>query len=411
MKRSKKIFALGMSACMMASSLCGCSLNIGKKIGGSNDDELLDAADSFIEALLSTDSKKVSKTLVEDDQESDYLEELDSYDSTIVADILENAGYEADEDSVKVKKDEGSAEYEITIADPEDVADGSDIEDADEKSITVTIEFELDDDEWLVSNFEDVYEDIFDEDLTALADGNVSSKPVETEETTETEEPTQTEKPTETEEPVETTATADPTDEPAETTTAAAGNEGGEYYTIPSNDPNVPAVKTGNADSPVKIGEWFEVSQYSTVDSAYHTVYARITGVVRGDEAQAYVDNYNNTHDYTQFSEMEYDDIEYCAFTYELYYPTDFPEHDWGISTAEVQDFKIYNADGSGIFGNYMGLSQTWEAADEPDEFHSGETYQGLQVFAMVIGCDDFYVVYDPYRGDYDLTVYVDPNS
>ncbi|MCQ2483075.1 MAG: hypothetical protein MJ153_06295, partial [Clostridia bacterium] len=181
MKKSKKIFALSMSACIMASSMCGCSLDIGKKIGGSDDDGLLDAADEFIEALLATDSKKVSKTLIEDDQESEYLEELDSYDSTLVADILENAGYEADEDSVKVKKDEGSAEYEITFADPADVADGSDVEDADEKSVTITIEFELDDDEWLVSNFEDVYEEIFDEDLTALADGNVSSKPAETE--------------------------------------------------------------------------------------------------------------------------------------------------------------------------------------------------------------------------------------
>lgn len=260
MKTTKKILAGVLSASMMLGALTGCEMPFGAGSGSSDTDEALDACDSFIEALLSTNSKKIAKTLDEDGQESDYLEEIDALSSTVVADVLGEAGYEADEDSVELKKKSCSAEYEITMPDPADVADGEDVSDADDKSVTITIELELEDDEWVVTNFEDVYEELFDEELTALADGVATVTEETTEETTIE---TTTEATTETTTEATTETTTEATTETSADETTAETSEG-------ETDPDETTAETS---APASVDADFEFDMKTVVFNGYTFVF------------------------------------------------------------------------------------------------------------------------------------------
>ncbi len=165
-----KLVALTLAATMSATSFCSCDLPL---IGGkASSDDVLEVSDSFLDAVLEVNGKKVLKLVTEDDSESEYFEDDAVFqDTTFGEAILAEAEYEADEDSVEFKKNNKKCEVEYTITMPDfgDVQDNYyenlDIDDAiensDEEELTVTIELELEDDEWRVSNFEDVCNDIY----------------------------------------------------------------------------------------------------------------------------------------------------------------------------------------------------------------------------------------------------------
>ena len=161
-------------------------------------------------------------------------------------------------------------------------------------------------------------------------------------------------------------------------------------------------------DSPAKLGDWVETKRYSAEDSQYHTVYYRITDIVRG--AQDEVDAYNASDSFVKLENLDNDDLEYCMLTYEVYFPEDFPQADYGITSVDM-DFGIENPDGGGIEKDgvaYIGLSSVWDISEAPEinEFYAGDTFtEGKAIFAMVKDVSG-YVVESSYPDENDEMVY-----
>ena len=161
-------------------------------------------------------------------------------------------------------------------------------------------------------------------------------------------------------------------------------------------------------EQPAKIGEWVETMRYSATDKANHTVYYRVTDIVRG--AQAEVDAYNAEDHVVKLTALENDDLEYCMVKYEVYFPADFPQEDYGITSVDI-NFGIESPDGGGIEANgvsYIGLSTVWDISESPEinEFYAGSTFtEGKAIFAMVKGVSD-YVLQASYYDENDEVHY-----
>lgn len=174
---------------------------------------------------------------------------------------------------------------------------------------------------------------------------------------------------------------------------------------VPAGD--IKPVET-TIDSPAKLGDWVETKRYSAEDSQYHTVYYRITDIVRG--AQDEVDAYNASDSFVKLENLDNDDLEYCMLTYEVYFPEDFPQADYGITSVDM-DFGIENPDGGGIEKDgvaYIGLSSVWDISEAPEinEFYAGDTFtEGKAIFAMVKDVSG-YVVESSYPDENDEMVY-----
>ena len=159
----------------MAFSCASCALF------GPNKKEIIEAADTFAGTLLKQDAGKIIK-LTTEDEDSEAAEALEMiFDDSLYSDdqkkfidaVSDTITYEVDEESVEVDKEEASADVTFTMVDYEKALDG-DFEDIDAvldaledcedtKDVEVTIEFEKDDDEWLVSNIDDdKFGDIFE---------------------------------------------------------------------------------------------------------------------------------------------------------------------------------------------------------------------------------------------------------
>lgn len=147
-------------------------------------------------------------------------------------------------------------------------------------------------------------------------------------------------------------------------------------------------------ENPAKLGEWVETMKYSAEDSQYHKIYYRVTDVLRGKEAKAVVDAYNASNHAVTISELEQEELEYCVINYETYFPKDYPEATYGITSIDV-DFGICNLEDSGAIAGYIGLSTVWDVSEEPDinEFYAGDTFEnGQAVFTMVKDFEDFLI-------------------
>ncbi len=217
-----KVKAVLIILCITCESVCGCSSKI-------DTDSILDVSDSFLDAVLEINPRKILKLAVEDDSDSSYFDdEKFTSEHSATDSILENTVYEADESSIKLTKNNTkcTVDYDISMPDPSDVVEicNNDwvsvekaIDGADEYEFTVTVELKLEDDEWLIADFEDVcddiYEDVFDLPFT-------ESLPSDTEETevSEQTEPQVTEPEPEVTEPSESTDTSAETTVPVDRT-------------------------------------------------------------------------------------------------------------------------------------------------------------------------------------------------
>ncbi|MDO4572758.1 MAG: hypothetical protein Q4C13_05260, partial [Clostridia bacterium] len=178
-----------------------------------------------------------------------------------------------------------------------------------------------------------------------------------------------------------------PAETPPETSPETAGSA------APAEPPADFAPVSTSLDAPAKIGEWVETECYSAVDSAYHTAYYRVTNIVRG--AQSAVDAYNAADHAVVFPALEDEALEYCMIEYEVYYPADFPQADFGITNVDI-DFSVKSPTGGGIEANglvYIGLSTVWDISERPEinEFYAGQTFSaGRAIFAMVKGVNAY---------------------
>ncbi|MCM1500949.1 MAG: hypothetical protein NC124_21025 [Clostridium sp.] len=143
-------------------------------------------------------------------------------------------------------------------------------------------------------------------------------------------------------------------------------------------------------EKPAKIGDWVEAKKRSVQDKNYHTVYFRLTGVTAGAEAQKIVDTYNAGSSAVKLTDLDKEDLEYRVVTYELFFPEDFPQADYGITDVDL-DFNICNLKDAGAIAGYIGLSTVWDISDTPETFHAGDTFhEGKAVFAMVKGSSEY---------------------
>ena len=188
----RKVAAAALAG-TMALSLASCMLF------GPNKKEIVEAADNFASTLLKQDAGKIVK-LTTEKKDSDAAEALEMlFDSSWYSDdqnafikaVSDTISYEVDEESVEVDKEDASVDVVFTMVDYEKALKGEDFSDIDEvkdaikdcddtKDVTVTFEFEKDDDEWLLSNLDDkdfsklfdfyTYELNLKPDLTSIID-------------------------------------------------------------------------------------------------------------------------------------------------------------------------------------------------------------------------------------------------
>ncbi|MBO4637417.1 MAG: hypothetical protein J5685_09765 [Clostridiales bacterium] len=176
-------------ASAMILSMASCSLFDKAK------EQILEAADAYADNLCKPAISKIIKATNDDieDAADEWTAKLtfsagelyDADQATALQAIADTMSYEIDEESVdgSTKKGEGSVDVTFTIADYEAVLADDDamssvdaftaaIADADTNEISVTLEFELVDDEWLVSNYDKVFGKIY-----AFVDADISFVP------------------------------------------------------------------------------------------------------------------------------------------------------------------------------------------------------------------------------------------
>ncbi|MGI6203814.1 MAG: hypothetical protein ACOYJH_00820 [Anaerovoracaceae bacterium] len=156
--------------------------------------------------------------------------------------------------------------------------------------------------------------------------------------------------------------------------TAACGTETSEV----KKDPDAAAV-----------GETIETKVKAEADGKYHDVTYKVTSIERdAGKVQAYIDSYNSSGQAATIPELSSDDLEYCVINYEVRFPSDFPQSEFGI-TAVTLPFTIEGENQGKISKNgteYKGLSKTYEIGSVPTgyDFYSGDTYKGRALFMMV---------------------------
>ena len=191
MKKTKIIASL--LSLSLLSSVSGCSL-----MDGDNKN-VLKAAEEYAEAVISGDAGDIASLSVDDD---DFEEEVGAFMESCTSNdnkkdainaVLDTMSYEIDKKSAESSKKSGGASVDITftmidyMSVYDDLGDGAGFDDyidaledgtEDACEVTVTVEFELDDDEWLVNDddFENIYEVYeFYGDIAGMVLGNVHS--------------------------------------------------------------------------------------------------------------------------------------------------------------------------------------------------------------------------------------------
>jgi len=164
----------------------------------------------------------------------------------------------------------------------------------------------------------------------------------------------------------------------------------------------------GDLSSPADINEWIKASTFCIADGKYHTIYFRITNVESGDAVTESIDSYNNEGRYNTINPVSDDSLEYRYCDYEIYFPEDFPERDYGLTNNFIT-FTICNEEGTGMFDGYFGLTPTWDIGPRAEEIRPGETYTGRFIFAMIKNYNKFYVKYSTYKDQSSHNYYVDP--
>ena len=219
--------------------------------------------------------------------------------------------------------------------------------------------------------------------LTACGSGNdtnqeqtsVSSESSTASSTEESSEPETTEEPEMTSEPEEESGSS--------SETSASGGAADISSAIDGS--------TATEESPVPLGQWAAIADYSAEDETYHNVYVRVTKVTTSAEDAAYVQNAvaqsnaNGSYYQIDLSSEDYQlpsDVEWCVLDYEVYVPDDYPSPEYGI-TEPTMNFSESNIGGGGIpsadgTSTYIGLgTNNTDLQNNPSDmkFSVGNTY------------------------------------
>ena len=234
--------------------------------------------------------------------------------------------------------------------------------------------------------------------LTACGSGNdtnqeqtsVSSESSTASSTEESSEPETTEEPEMTSEPEEESGSS--------SETSASGGAADISSAIDGS--------TATEESPVPLGQWAAIADYSAEDETYHNVYVRVTKVTTSAEDAAYVQNAvaqsnaNGSYYQIDLSSEDYQlpsDVEWCVLDYEVYVPDDYPSPEYGI-TEPTMNFSESNIGGGGIpsadgTSTYIGLgTNNIDLQNNPSDmkFSVGNTYSFQVLFTMVQGYENY---------------------
>lgn len=163
---------------------------------------------------------------------------------------------------------------------------------------------------------------------------------------------------------------------------------------------------TATEESPVPLGQWAAIADYSAEDETYHNVYVRVTKVTTSAEDAAYVQNAvaqsnaNGSYYQIDLSSEDYQlpsDVEWCVLDYEVYVPDDYPSPEYGI-TEPTMNFSESNIGGGGIpsadgTSTYIGLgTNNIDLQNNPSDmkFSVGNTYSFQVLFTMVQGYENY---------------------
>ena len=179
MKNSMKKLACVVMSFAIVASAAACKSK--KKSSAA-----IDAANTFLEATVSLDAKKVKKLEKSLGVDSDFIDAVDEFaDEDMMKAVFDKASFEIDEDSLKEKKSSASVKATISLPDYEsawedaegDVDDFIDAIDGQKtkeyNSVDVTLKFDVEDDEYILTNAVDFYEDVYEPVFSAIGDGDV----------------------------------------------------------------------------------------------------------------------------------------------------------------------------------------------------------------------------------------------
>lgn len=155
---------------------------------------------------------------------------------------------------------------------------------------------------------------------------------------------------------------------------------------------------------PVPLGEWGQITSYSTTDDQYHTTYLRITQITSESEDPDYIqgafDEHNDLaeYDFQEFHPEDVDlpsDVEWLIVDYEIYYPEDFPAEEHGIIENGIS-FSAKNPEGGGIPSQdgtsvYIGIGTPESLyVDTIENSQPGDIRKARNVYTMVKDYDEF---------------------
>lgn len=156
----------------------------------------------------------------------------------------------------------------------------------------------------------------------------------------------------------------------------------------------------------IPVGTWQGSALISERDSKAHAVEVRVTGVdTDSEEVQKQIDAYNVSASGHTIPALDDPQYAYYIAHYEVYFPEDYPDGDYGI-TQVAPAFSITAADGGNVivYGNvnYSGLTETFEIGYQPKgyDFHAGDTYEGAIVYVMAAGCSSYRILETAPRAD-----------
>ncbi len=151
--------------------------------------------------------------------------------------------------------------------------------------------------------------------------------------------------------------------------------------------------------SPAPLGEWIKAATYNPVSESQEVIYWRVVSV--SEDGQASVDAYNNGNNFWILEQPEEDFIKYYEFDYEIKYPEEYSQSDFGITVSDLS-LEAEKPDGKGFEKNntlYLGVGSctdvTADTIGEGDENpRPGDTIQRKAVFTMMTDYNDYVFSY-----------------
>ena len=151
--------------------------------------------------------------------------------------------------------------------------------------------------------------------------------------------------------------------------------------------------------SPAPLGEWIKVATFNPVSNEQEVIYWRVVSV--SEDAQASVDAYNNGDNFWILEQPEEDFIKYYEMEYEIQYPEEYSQDDFGITVsdlmldAEKPDGRGFEKDGTTYLGVGECTDVTKDTIGESEENpRPGDTIRRRVVFTMMDGYTDYVFSY-----------------